>query len=366
MDLQSIAFREAGPDDWAVDVPTEESSGVPRTPDEWDNDGWDAEAAGPKTLEQARTALAERVASSEAPDDDATAYDDLDDDDEPRGGTATPRGAGMWVPWLADAARSSGLPVVEVAGWRSRGHGPMRAVEGVVGHHTATGDAARGDYPSLNIVTNGRAGLPGPLCNFGLGRGGTVYVVAAGVGYHAGASRWAGFADLNDEFLGIEAEDNGDGRWTDAMLDAYPRLVAALLRYMRRGPDRYISHRGCAIPPGRKPDPGGLSDQWMRDQAARHLAGGAAPAPAAPRPVVEEDVVFIKCQPKGKGEMTALLSGPMFVGLVGDEAAGAQQLADKGHAALLWVTEATWNDLDRRSHNLCDSPQKVQNVTPPA
>jgi hypothetical protein len=190
-------------------------------------------------------------------------------------------------------------------------------------------------------------------------------VVAAGCAYHAGASRWAGFVDLNDEMLGIEAEDNGDGHWTAAMLDAYPRLVAALLTYMRRGVDRYISHRGCAVPPGRKPDPGGLSDQWMRDQVTRVLSG-AAPSPAAPaRPVVEEDVMFIKCQPKGRGEMTALLSGPMFVGLVGNEAGGAQQLADKGQAALLWVEEATWNELDRRSHALCDSPHKVQNVTAP-
>ena len=283
MDLQSMAFREAGPDDWAVEVPTEEPRRGGRTAEEWDSLGWDVEAAGPKTLEQARTALAERVAGS-APDDDATAYDDLDEEGS-YGGIEIPRGAGLWVPWLADAARSSGLPVVETAGWRGRGHGPMRVVEGVVGHHTATGDAAKGDYPSLNIVTNGRAGLPGPLCNFGLGRGGTVYVVAAGVGYHAGASRWAGFVDLNDEFLGIEAEDNGDGRWTDAMLNAYPRLVAALLRYMHRGTDRYISHRGCAVPAGRKPDPGGLSDQWMRDQAGRYM-GGPTPGPGpAPAPV---------------------------------------------------------------------------------
>jgi hypothetical protein len=120
----------------------------------------------------------------------------------------------MYVPWLADAARTTGYPVVEIAGWRSRGHGGMRLVEGVVGHHTATSDRASGDYPSLGIVTNGRSDLPGPLANYGLGRSGTIYVIAAGAAYHAGASRWAGFVDLNDEFLGIEAESAGTGVWT--------------------------------------------------------------------------------------------------------------------------------------------------------
>jgi len=171
-----------------------------------------------------------------------------------------------FVPWLADAARSTGYPVVEVAGWRTRGHGGMRVVEGVVGHHTATSHRAAGDYPSLGIVTNGRADLAGPLCNLGLGRSGTVYVVAAGCAYHAGASRWAGFTDLNDEFLGIEAESAGTGGWTPAQLDAYPKLVAALLRYMNRGADRYAGHKDVCLPVGRKIDPVGIDTNWMRER----------------------------------------------------------------------------------------------------
>jgi len=358
MDLQSRAFREATAADWAVtpELIEIDYEGLPLTPDEWDDLRWDAQRGGPKSLAEAQAALRARVADPAAPDDDDTAYDDLLPS-PPR--EDTPRGAGLWVPWLADAARTSGLIVVEVAGWRTRGHGPMRVVEGVVGHHTATGDAAKGDYPSLNVVTNGRAGLPGPLCNFGLGRSGIVYVIAAGVGYHAGASRWAGFTDLNDEFLGIEAEDNGDGRWTNAMLDAYPRLVAALLRYMRRGVDRYISHRGCAIPAGRKPDPGGLSDEWMRTQTARHLTGGPAPAPPAPLPIDDGDEMIIKCQPAGKPVMYAILSGPMFVGL---GTPGEVTAADRAVAAglrELWVEKATWDELDRRSHALCDNPRPV-------
>jgi hypothetical protein len=299
MDMQSRAFREASFTDWSAVTGLERVPDAQRivAPDEWDALRWDGARGVPKGVDEARQALAARVADPQAPDDDSSVYDANDP-----GGARTagrPLGAGsVWVPWLPDAARSAGLPVVLVPGWASRGHGGMRVVEGVVGHHTATSDAAKGDYPSLNVVTNGRAGLAGPLCNLGLGRNGTVYVVAAGCAYHAGASRWAGFTDLNDEFLGIEAEDNGDGKWTAQQLDAYPRLVAGLLRYMRRGADRYISHRGCALPTGRKPDPAGIADDWMRQRAGALLAG---PTPAPPTERKGENMIENVAVPPGKG-----------------------------------------------------------------
>jgi N-acetylmuramoyl-L-alanine amidase/LysM domain len=186
--------------------------------------------------------------------------------------------AGVWVSWLEDAARATGYPVTVVTGWETRGHGPMRAVEGVVGHHTATPAGAPGDYPSLRVVRDGRPDLPGPLANLGLGRSGTIYVIAAGRCYHAGASRFAGFTNLNDTFLGIEAENDGSGGWTPEQLDAYPKLVASLLRRMDRGVDRYVSHRTVAVPAGRKPDPAMISDDWMRERASAFLTGGVPSA----------------------------------------------------------------------------------------
>lgn len=291
MDLQSRAFREAEPFDWReVDdlEPVPDHHPV-RTVEEWERVNWDAGRLQPKTLDQARHLLAARVADPAAPDTDPAAYDA----DDPDGRQHTlgpvslrnpvPRGA-VRALWIVDAARSMGLRVVLVPGWELAGHGAMRVIEGVVGHHTATPDSAGGDYPSLRVVRDGRAGLAGPLCNLGLGRDGTVYAISAGVGYHAGASQHAGFVDLNDEFLGIEAEDNGDGRWTAAQLDAYPRLVAGLLKYMRRGVDRYVSHRGCCRPAGRKPDPAGITDAWMREHAGRHLVGAPTPDPTPPAP----------------------------------------------------------------------------------
>lgn len=180
---------------------------------------------------------------------------------------------------LADVVRTSGLPVVEAEGWRTRGHGAFARPrpDVLVAHHTGTPARARGDYPSLRIVTEGRSDLPGPLSQLGLGRSGTVYVIAAGIAWHAGKSAHCGFVDLNRCSLGIEAEHSGSGPWPDAMLDAYPRLVAALCEGYGLDPSRYVSHRDCALPAGRKPDPAGITDAWMRatvTQLLRSSTGG--------------------------------------------------------------------------------------------
>jgi hypothetical protein len=195
---------------------------------------------------------------------------------------------GVMLTFAADVARTAvrgtSYQVIEVPGWRTSGHGPYRVIEGVVGHHTGTSESAKGDYPSLNVVTKGRSDLPGPLCTYGLGRNGTIFVVSAGVAWHAGASAYGGFADLNDEFAGIEAESAGTGLWTPAQLDCYPRLVGAFLSYIRRDVSRYCSHRACAQPAGRKPDPKGLSDAWMQNAARAWMGGAPAPAPVKPAP----------------------------------------------------------------------------------
>lgn len=177
---------------------------------------------------------------------------------------------------LADVVRASGLPVVEVEAWRTRGHGGFarNRPDVITGHHTGTPARAKGDYPSLNIVTKGRSDLPGPLSQLGLGRSGTVFVIAAGVAYHAGKSEHAGFTDLNRCSVGIEAEHPGAGPWPDTQLDAYPRLVAALCRGYGLDPSRYVSHRDCALPPGRKPDPAGITDEWMRATVRSLMAAG--------------------------------------------------------------------------------------------
>lgn len=154
---------------------------------------------------------------------------------------------------LADACRKSGLPVVEVKGWRRRGHGQMEAVQTIVTHHTATSASAPGDYPSLRVVRDGRADLPGPLAQLGLGRSGTVYVIAAGVSFHAGEVGLEAWD--NWHAIGIEAEHDGVSDWPPEQYDAYARLCAALCEHYGIGPDQTLGHKEVARPLGRKVDP---------------------------------------------------------------------------------------------------------------
>lgn len=152
---------------------------------------------------------------------------------------------------LATAVRKSGLPVVETNGWKSRGHGPFVAVETIVCHHTA--GPASGNMPSLGVVTNGRAGLAGPLCNLGLGRDGTVYVVAAGIAWHAGVVRSSAYQ--NTHAIGIEAEATGTGPWSSVQMDAYAKLCRALCDHYDIPIARVLGHKEVCAPPGRKIDP---------------------------------------------------------------------------------------------------------------
>lgn len=76
---------------------------------------------------------------------------------------------------------------VLVPGWETRDNGShwsdKKSVTGLMSHHTA-GDAQ--DSAELNVLTNGRTGLRGPLCNFGVGDDAIVDVIAAGSANHAG------------------------------------------------------------------------------------------------------------------------------------------------------------------------------------
>lgn len=91
-----------------------------------------------------------------------------------------------------------------------------------------------------------------------------------------------------------------------------------------------------------------------------------APAPVVPAktpslPVPKDRSMIIKTQPdKTKpGTLAALLSGPMFVGLGPTETPSDEQARAAG-IPVMWVEFGTWQDLDRRSHALCDRPMPVQ------
>lgn len=181
-----------------------------------------------------------------------------------------------YMTFLADVLRAAGLPVREVAGWRTRGHGAMHdQVLGVLAHHTA--GAATGLYPSERVVVQGRPGLEGPLCNLGLDRAGTWIVVAAGQAWHAGSGSisWCPANQGNSRLIGVEAESVGTrDDWSAAQRQSYPRGVAALLAHLRLPASRAIGHKEWA--PSRKIDPAFWDMNTFRADVARWMTTPAA------------------------------------------------------------------------------------------
>ena len=155
---------------------------------------------------------------------------------------------------LERAVKNAGVKYKKVSGWASRGHGTMGSIQSIIAHHTA--GPKRGNSPSLNVVAYGRPGLSGPLAQLFLARDGTVYLVAAGISYHAGrvsSNRYA-----NSHAIGIEAENTGlsnDSPWPSGQIDAYAKLCKALCKEFGLSTSRVRGHKEVAVPKGRKPDP---------------------------------------------------------------------------------------------------------------
>jgi hypothetical protein len=158
--------------------------------------------------------------------------------------------------WLSAALRNAGCGTVELGRWQTRGRpGAFGPVEGVLCHHTA--GPRTGNAPSLGTIVNGRPDLPGPLAHLHLARDGTFTVIAAGRCNHAGAGFWQGISSGNTSFIGIEAENAGDGSepWPDVQMEAYARGVAAILKHIGAPVIMCAGHKEYALPKGRKIDP---------------------------------------------------------------------------------------------------------------
>lgn len=118
---------------------------------------------------------------------------------------------------LLAALQAWEIPYVETSGWKTRQNGGgWGDVEGFLWHHT--GDDAP-DGNDLSIVTNGRAGLPGPLCQFGLADDGKVFLVAAGAANHAGGGDAAVLRAM------IARKALPASRYTHAQLGDYPDAI---------------------------------------------------------------------------------------------------------------------------------------------
>lgn len=248
--------------------------------------------------------------------------------------------------WIAGALRAAGLTVVEQPGWQTRGRAEMGTVRGVLCHHT--GGALRGNAPSLALVQNGRADLPGPLSHLVLGRDGTFYVVAAGRCNHAGAGSWQGVTAGNSSFIGIEAENAGTGNdpWPAAQIDAYARGVAAILRYIKAPAIMCAGHKEYALPKGRKIDPAFDMDEF-REMVARHLGESSDTAPVL---VSSAHPTRAMLRRGDRGESVGILQRKLGIAADGvfglqTERAVRDYQASKGLKADGLVGPATWEAL---------------------
>lgn len=185
----------------------------------------------------------------------------------------------MLLTQLAAVAYRTGRPVKESQGWQTRGRpGGMTGVRTLVVHHTV--DNPPGDYPSLAVVRDGRPGLPGPLSHYGIGRSGTIYVIAAGRCNHAGAVRDPDWA--NEFAIGVEAANNGVGEpWGEPLMESYVLLARALMAEFSLPVTRVLGHKEVCDPPGRKTDPSfDMGEFRERILGAKPVI---IPAPALPK-----------------------------------------------------------------------------------
>ena len=161
---------------------------------------------------------------------------------------------------LERAVKNAGVKYKKVSGWASRGHGTMGSIQSVIVHHTA--GPKRGNSPSLNVVAYGRPGLSGPLAQLFLARDGTVYLVAAGISYHAG--RVSSSRYQNSHAIGIEAEATGLDSWPAHQIEEYAKLCKALCKEFGLSVSRVQGHKEVAVPRGRKPDPNFNMSQFRK------------------------------------------------------------------------------------------------------
>lgn len=175
---------------------------------------------------------------------------------------------------LAEAARASGLEVVELPGWRTNHSSGGEDYKGVLCHHTGSydeiGDTSSDLAYAKWLAFTGRDDLDPPLCNLALSAEGVVYVCAAGNANHAGQARATGpmppASDGNALYIGIEAYNSGSQGWSGVQYSAYVRLCAALCTHYGWPASHVRAHRETSVTG--KWDPGLLNMDRFRSDIA--------------------------------------------------------------------------------------------------
>jgi len=180
--------------------------------------------------------------------------------------------------WLPEVLRAEGLTVVEMPGWRDRGHGDFGEIWGIVAHHTGSNNASPESiafHPSLGLASQ-----------IHLARNGVVTLCGAGIAWHAGNGSWPGLPNngANARTIGIEAANDGGGSpgkphrssWPAEQYDAYVKVCAAILRKLGWGVDHLIAHKEWAGRAQGKWDPGAIDMNIFRADVAARLTNSPA------------------------------------------------------------------------------------------
>lgn len=271
----------------------------------------------------------------------------------------------MSEPLTADrflrALLDEGLEVVEVDGWRTHNRnsvGPWGGVHGVMIHHTVT----QGTANTIQVVRDGYAGLPGPLCHGMIAKDGTVHLVGYGRANHAGLGDpgvlaaviaehalpgdTAATVDGNRAFYGFECENLGSGTdpWPAAQLDAIERAGAAICRVHGWGAQSVIGH--LEWQPG-KIDPKGFAMAGMRNRIAGRLGQGTPatlPAPARPKVSLSRLIAAARSNPSAGGQPVTYAGVVTYETALVDEGLLAKQFLD-GHFGTTTITATSeWQE----------------------
>lgn len=162
----------------------------------------------------------------------------------------------------------------KIPSYQNREHKP----EAFLIHHTA--GALPNKTASLNILKNGRIGVPAPVVQWYIDRDGGIYQITEGYANHAGKGSskvldrmraaqppsTPGVDDTNGNpyFVGLEIENNGTGEpYTPAVKFATTALVAAYCAYNKWDPNvKVLGHKEWTT---RKPDPSFDMPQFRKD-----------------------------------------------------------------------------------------------------
>lgn len=189
---------------------------------------------------------------------------------------------------LLDDLRRFDVPVLEIAGWDTRGYRSGSSPTGGctpkvgVNHHTA--GSLNGNAPSLGIVINGRSDVPGPLANVLGGRDHVARLIAAGRSNNAGLGGWRGISG-NINTLGLEMEHVGLSSRepvTDDDIEFMVRIQAAFA-WKRYSAEYVCQHYEWA--PLRKIDyvkdsvPTAYTPEGFRSRVAKYLEWGGVNPP---------------------------------------------------------------------------------------